>query len=107
MFFRLFLHHCFAFVLPQPENIMMSDKQVPNPNIKIIDFGMAHCFLQGVEYKSTGGTPQYIGKTDILVLIVLNLNEHLVKILSMGVFRSDSLHGDERKFRKSHEQDEK
>ncbi|XP_026999783.1 death-associated protein kinase 2 isoform X2 [Tachysurus fulvidraco] len=44
----------------KPENIMMSDKQVPNPNIKIIDFGMAHCFLQGVEYKSTGGTPQYI-----------------------------------------------
>ncbi|MCJ8749688.1 hypothetical protein PDJAM_G00179310 [Pangasius djambal] len=44
----------------KPENIMLSDKQVPNPNIKIIDFGMAHCFLQGEEYKSMGGTPQYI-----------------------------------------------
>ncbi|TSO05467.1 Death-associated protein kinase 2 [Bagarius yarrelli] len=45
----------------KPENIMLSDKQVHNPNIKIIDFGMAHCFLQGEEYKSMGGTPQYIG----------------------------------------------
>ncbi|XP_060760889.1 death-associated protein kinase 2 isoform X2 [Neoarius graeffei] len=44
----------------KPENIMLSDKQVPSPNIKIIDFGMAHCFQQGEEYKSMGGTPQYI-----------------------------------------------
>ncbi|KAF4080462.1 hypothetical protein AMELA_G00171730 [Ameiurus melas] len=44
----------------KPENIMLSDKRVPNPNIKIIDFGMAHCFLQGEEYRSMGGTPQYI-----------------------------------------------
>ncbi|KAL7826771.1 hypothetical protein AOLI_G00319800 [Acnodon oligacanthus] len=44
----------------KPENIMLSDKQAPNPDIKIIDFGMAHCFIQGEEYKSMGGTPQYI-----------------------------------------------
>ncbi|KAI5607700.1 death-associated protein kinase 2, partial [Silurus asotus] len=44
----------------KPENIMLSDKQGPHPDIKIIDFGMAHCFLQGEEYKSMGGTPQYI-----------------------------------------------
>ncbi|XP_058260737.1 death-associated protein kinase 2 isoform X2 [Hemibagrus wyckioides] len=44
----------------KPENIMLSDKQVSDPDIKIIDFGMAHCFLQGEEYKSMGGTPQYI-----------------------------------------------
>ncbi|KAL7883151.1 hypothetical protein SRHO_G00008090 [Serrasalmus rhombeus] len=44
----------------KPENIMLSDKQAPSPDIKIIDFGMAHCFIQGEEYKSMGGTPQYI-----------------------------------------------
>uniref|UniRef100_A0A8B9KNT3 Si:dkey-240h12.4 n=1 Tax=Astyanax mexicanus TaxID=7994 RepID=A0A8B9KNT3_ASTMX len=44
----------------KPENIMLSDKHAPNPDIKIIDFGMAHCFIQGEEYKSMGGTPQYI-----------------------------------------------
>ncbi|XP_072531852.1 death-associated protein kinase 2 [Salminus brasiliensis] len=44
----------------KPENIMLSDKKAPNPDIKIIDFGMAHCFIQGEEYKSMGGTPQYI-----------------------------------------------
>lgn len=51
----------FLFVL-QPENIMLSDKHAPKPDIKIIDFGMAHRFIQGEEYKSLGGTPQYIGE---------------------------------------------
>jgi len=41
---------------------MLSDKLAPNPDIKIIDFGMAHRFIQGEEYKSLGGTPQYIGE---------------------------------------------
>lgn len=41
---------------------MLSDKLAPNPDIKIIDFGMAHRFVQGEEYKSLGGTPQYIGE---------------------------------------------
>ncbi|XP_076864096.1 death-associated protein kinase 2 isoform X2 [Brachyhypopomus gauderio] len=44
----------------KPENIMLSVKHAPNPDIKIIDFGMAHRFSQGEEYKSMGGTPQYI-----------------------------------------------
>uniref|UniRef100_A0A8C1TVK3 Si:dkey-240h12.4 n=1 Tax=Cyprinus carpio TaxID=7962 RepID=A0A8C1TVK3_CYPCA len=44
----------------KPENIMLSDKHAPNPDIKIIDFGMAYRFIQGEEYKSSGGTPQYI-----------------------------------------------
>uniref|UniRef100_A0A8C1K201 Si:dkey-240h12.4 n=1 Tax=Cyprinus carpio TaxID=7962 RepID=A0A8C1K201_CYPCA len=44
----------------KPENIMLLDKHAPNPDIKIIDFGMAHRFSQGEEYKSLGGTPQYI-----------------------------------------------
>lgn len=44
----------------KPENIMLSEKRVADPDIKIIDFGMAHRFIQGEEYKSMGGTPQYI-----------------------------------------------
>ncbi|XP_055750140.1 death-associated protein kinase 2-like isoform X2 [Salvelinus fontinalis] len=44
----------------KPENIMLSDKMAPNPNIKIIDFGLAHCFKSGEEYRCMSGTPQYI-----------------------------------------------
>ncbi|XP_028851423.1 death-associated protein kinase 2 [Denticeps clupeoides] len=44
----------------KPENIMLSARGEPLPDIKIIDFGMAHHFIQGEEYKSMGGTPQYI-----------------------------------------------
>ncbi|GLD63267.1 death-associated protein kinase 2-like protein [Lates japonicus] len=44
----------------KPENIMLSDKVSPHPNIKLIDFGLAHRFHQGEEYRSTSGTPQYI-----------------------------------------------
>ena len=41
---------------------MLSDKDVANPTIKLIDFGLAHQFKQGEEYKSMCGTPQYIRK---------------------------------------------
>ncbi|XP_034457096.1 death-associated protein kinase 2 isoform X1 [Hippoglossus hippoglossus] len=44
----------------KPENIMLSNKVSPNPNIKLIDFGLAHRFQQGKDYSSTSGTPQYI-----------------------------------------------
>ncbi|KAM9839098.1 death-associated protein kinase 2 [Aulostomus maculatus] len=44
----------------KPENIMLSDKVSPHPNIKLIDFGLAHHFHLGEEYRSTSGTPQYI-----------------------------------------------
>ncbi|CAL8295895.1 unnamed protein product [Merluccius merluccius] len=44
----------------KPENIMLSDKDAEHPNIKLIDFGLAHQFKQGEEYKSMCGTPQYI-----------------------------------------------
>ncbi|CAL8371685.1 unnamed protein product [Boreogadus saida] len=44
----------------KPENIMLSDKDAANPTIKLIDFGLAHQFKQGEEYKSMCGTPQYI-----------------------------------------------
>ncbi|XP_044026437.1 death-associated protein kinase 3 isoform X2 [Siniperca chuatsi] len=44
----------------KPENVMLSDKVSPHPNIKLIDFGLAHHFHEGEEYRSTSGTPQYI-----------------------------------------------
>ncbi|XP_070777531.1 death-associated protein kinase 2 [Enoplosus armatus] len=50
----------FAHFDLKPENIMLSDKVSPHPNIKLIDFGLAHHFRQGEEYRSTSGTPQYI-----------------------------------------------
>uniref|UniRef100_UPI0037E957EA death-associated protein kinase 2 n=1 Tax=Semicossyphus pulcher TaxID=241346 RepID=UPI0037E957EA len=44
----------------KPENVMLSDKSSPHPNIKLIDFGLAHRFCQGEEFRSTSGTPQYV-----------------------------------------------
>ncbi|XP_074639921.1 death-associated protein kinase 2 [Gouania willdenowi] len=44
----------------KPENIMLSDKASPHPNIKLIDFGLARHFCEGEAYRSTSGTPQYI-----------------------------------------------
>ncbi|XP_059206790.1 death-associated protein kinase 2 [Centropristis striata] len=44
----------------KPENIMLSDRVTPHPNIKLIDFGLAHRVHQGEEYRSSSGTPQYI-----------------------------------------------
>ncbi|OPJ82574.1 hypothetical protein AV530_000211 [Patagioenas fasciata monilis] len=45
---------------PQPENIMLQDKDVPKPQIKIIDLGLAQHLEDGVTSKSLCGTPQYI-----------------------------------------------
>ena len=45
---------------------MLSDKV--SPNIKLIDFGLAHRFQQGKEYRSTSGTPQYIGEDEVFHL---------------------------------------
>lgn len=55
---------------PQPENIMLLEKDVPNPKIKIIDFGLAQKLEDGVTFKSLCGTPQYVGKQ-------LNMNDLL------------------------------
>uniref|UniRef100_A0A672G3Q6 Death-associated protein kinase 2-like n=1 Tax=Salarias fasciatus TaxID=181472 RepID=A0A672G3Q6_SALFA len=44
----------------KPENIMLSDRASPHPRIKLIDFGLAHLFSPGEEFRSTSGTPQYI-----------------------------------------------
>uniref|UniRef100_A0A8C3IJK5 Protein kinase domain-containing protein n=1 Tax=Chrysemys picta bellii TaxID=8478 RepID=A0A8C3IJK5_CHRPI len=42
----------------KPENIMLLEKDVPNPKIKIIDFGLAQKLEDGVTFKSLCGTPQ-------------------------------------------------
>ncbi|XP_019411281.1 PREDICTED: death-associated protein kinase 2-like [Crocodylus porosus] len=44
----------------KPENIMLLEKDVPNPKIKIIDFGLAQKLEDGTTFKSLCGTPQYI-----------------------------------------------
>lgn len=55
--------HCPAFPPhPQPENIMLLDKSVPNPRIKLIDFGIAHKIEAGNEFKNIFGTPEFVGK---------------------------------------------
>lgn len=45
----------------QPENIMLLDKNVPNPRIKLIDFGIAHQIKDGNEFKNIFGTPEFVG----------------------------------------------
>lgn len=47
----------------QPENIMLLDKNVPLPRIKLIDFGLAHKIEAGVEFKNIFGTPEFVGET--------------------------------------------
>ncbi|XP_038624708.1 death-associated protein kinase 2-like isoform X2 [Tachyglossus aculeatus] len=44
----------------KPENIMLKQKDTARPWIKIIDFGLAQRLQEGVEFKSTCGTPQYV-----------------------------------------------
>ncbi|XP_028911939.1 death-associated protein kinase 2-like [Ornithorhynchus anatinus] len=44
----------------KPENIMLKQKDIPCPQIKIIDFGLAQRLQEGVEFKSSCGTPQYV-----------------------------------------------
>uniref|UniRef100_A0A8C5QR27 Protein kinase domain-containing protein n=1 Tax=Leptobrachium leishanense TaxID=445787 RepID=A0A8C5QR27_9ANUR len=44
----------------KPENIMLLEKDVPHPKIKIIDFGLAQKIEDDAVFKSLCGTPQYI-----------------------------------------------
>uniref|UniRef100_A0A3Q2XK41 non-specific serine/threonine protein kinase n=2 Tax=Hippocampus comes TaxID=109280 RepID=A0A3Q2XK41_HIPCM len=44
----------------KPENIMLLDKNVPLPRIKLIDFGLAHKIETGVEFKNIFGTPEFV-----------------------------------------------
>ncbi|KAM6165186.1 LOW QUALITY PROTEIN: death-associated protein kinase 1-like [Erethizon dorsatum] len=44
----------------KPENIMLLDKNVPRPQIKIIDFGLAHKIDFRNEFKNVFGTPEFV-----------------------------------------------
>ncbi|XP_005405877.1 PREDICTED: death-associated protein kinase 3 isoform X1 [Chinchilla lanigera] len=44
----------------KPENIMLLDKNVPSPRIKLIDFGIAHKIEAGNEFKNIFGTPEFV-----------------------------------------------
>ncbi|XP_034265239.1 death-associated protein kinase 2 isoform X1 [Pantherophis guttatus] len=44
----------------KPENIMLLDKTLPIPHIKLIDFGLAHEIEDGVEFKNIFGTPEFV-----------------------------------------------
>ncbi|KAK7891525.1 hypothetical protein WMY93_023488 [Mugilogobius chulae] len=45
---------------PKPENIMLLDRNVPLPRIKIIDFGLAHKIEPGADFKNIFGTPEFV-----------------------------------------------
>ncbi|KAM6177396.1 LOW QUALITY PROTEIN: death-associated protein kinase 1-like [Erethizon dorsatum] len=44
----------------KPENVMLLDKNVPRPRIKVIDFGLAHKIDFGNEFKNIFGTPEFV-----------------------------------------------
>ncbi|NXT36644.1 DAPK1 kinase, partial [Pelecanoides urinatrix] len=51
----------------KPENIMLLDRNVSKPRIKIIDFGLAHKIDFGNEFKNIFGTPEFVGKKTVRV----------------------------------------
>lgn len=48
---------------------MLLDKNVPNPRIKLIDFGIAHKIEAGNEFKNIFGTPEFVGETWLAVFL--------------------------------------
>lgn len=57
---------------------MLLDKNVPNPRIKLIDFGIAHQIKAGNEFKNIFGTPEFVGEIVFLL--------HTVKMFHKCVF---------------------
>ncbi|XP_075064494.1 death-associated protein kinase 2 isoform X3 [Mixophyes fleayi] len=56
-----YLHtHKIAHFDLKPENIMLLDKAIAIPHIKLIDFGLAHKIEDGVEFKNIFGTPEFV-----------------------------------------------
>ena len=53
---------CVVLFVLQPENIMLLDRNVPLPRIKLIDFGLAHKIEAGADFKNIFGTPEFVGK---------------------------------------------
>ncbi|XP_022046206.2 death-associated protein kinase 2 isoform X1 [Acanthochromis polyacanthus] len=44
----------------KPENIMLLDRNVTLPRIKLIDFGLAHKIEAGADFKNIFGTPEFV-----------------------------------------------
>ncbi|KAJ4938515.1 hypothetical protein JOQ06_003130 [Pogonophryne albipinna] len=44
----------------KPENIMLLDRNLRLPRIKIIDFGLAHKIEAGADFKNIFGTPEFV-----------------------------------------------
>ncbi|XP_050967210.1 death-associated protein kinase 1 [Labeo rohita] len=44
----------------KPENIMLLNRSMPHPRIKIIDFGLAHKIDFGNDFKNIFGTPEFV-----------------------------------------------
>ncbi|XP_061630463.1 death-associated protein kinase 2 isoform X1 [Phyllopteryx taeniolatus] len=44
----------------KPENIMLLERNVPLPRIKVIDFGLAHKIEAGADFKNIFGTPEFV-----------------------------------------------
>ncbi|XP_060117168.1 death-associated protein kinase 2-like [Heteronotia binoei] len=56
-----YMHSChIAHFDLKPENVMLLEKAIPSPRIKIIDFGLAQHLREGATFKSLCGTPQYV-----------------------------------------------
>lgn len=51
---------------------MLLDKNVPNPRIKLIDFGIAHQIKAGNEFKNIFGTPEFVGEIMLLNIHLTN-----------------------------------
>lgn len=57
---------------------MLLDKNVPNPRIKLIDFGIAHQIKAGNEFKNIFGTPEFVG--ELMFLSLPEYSFHRVKM---------------------------
>ncbi|KAA0717371.1 Death-associated protein kinase 1 [Triplophysa tibetana] len=44
----------------KPENIMLLNRSMPHPRIKLIDFGLAHKIDFGNDFKNIFGTPEFV-----------------------------------------------
>uniref|UniRef100_A0AAZ3RY61 Non-specific serine/threonine protein kinase n=1 Tax=Oncorhynchus tshawytscha TaxID=74940 RepID=A0AAZ3RY61_ONCTS len=47
----------------KPENIMLLNRAVAHPRIKLIDFGLAHKIDFGNDFKNIFGTPEFVGQS--------------------------------------------
>lgn len=75
--------YCFSFL--KPENIMLLDRNVPKPRIKIIDFGLAHKIDFGNEFKNIFGTPEFVGKFLYSCVYLFLINMMLAKFPGCGI----------------------